>query len=189
MTGCSHNAPSRFIMGERGKNKNIRVCYVFLFSYLDIRKHSSDVFAFSGNVDHRTTAAALRSGVPTIVTPCIVDQFDNAALVESSGCGIGFKKPLRKISEKQLADAMTQCTNGKNSAMLSNCQRISEALEKEDGVANAVREIDVFLKEKVDTGEWKKDCEARLEQRAQAPWSTLRAIYRLMFYKEPFVEK
>ena len=38
-------------------------------------------------------------------------------------------------------------------------------------------------------GEWKKEFEARLEQRAKAPWSTMRAIYRLMFYKEPFVEE
>merc|ERR1711939_981043 len=32
-----------------------------------------------------TTAAALRSGVPTIVTPCAFDQFDNAHLVQSNG--------------------------------------------------------------------------------------------------------
>lgn len=125
------------------------------------------------------------------MTPCIADQFDNATLVESSGCGIGFKKPLRKITEAQLAAAMTQCvsTYDENSAMLSSCQRVSQDLDKEDGIANAIREIDIFLKEKVDSGQWKKEFEARLEQRAKAPWSTWRAMYRLMFYKEPFVEE
>eukprot|EP00531_Pseudo-nitzschia_arenysensis_P001368 CAMPEP_0116114560 /NCGR_PEP_ID=MMETSP0329-20121206/45_1 /TAXON_ID=697910 /ORGANISM="Pseudo-nitzschia arenysensis, Strain B593" /LENGTH=543 /DNA_ID=CAMNT_0003607947 /DNA_START=111 /DNA_END=1743 /DNA_ORIENTATION=- len=136
-----------------------------------------------------TTAAALRSGVPTIVTPCIADQFDNAALVTSSGCGIGFKKSLRKITEAQLAAAMTQCVTSCDEQMLSSCQRVSQALEKEDGIANAVREIDTFWKEKLDTGQWKKEFEARLEQRAKVPWSTWRAMYRLMFYKEPFVEE
>merc|ERR1719356_1505806 len=35
-----------------------------------------------------TVAAALRAGVPTIVTPFAIDQFDNADLVRKSGAGI-----------------------------------------------------------------------------------------------------
>ena len=133
-----------------------------------------------------TTAAALRSGVPTVVTPCIADQFDNAALVRAAGCGIGFSKPLRKTTASQLADAMIRCLDG--GSWSGNCRRVADALAREDGVRNAVREIDTFLKTSVDTGRWREDFEARLEQRADSPWSLGRATYRMMFYKEPFVE-
>jgi hypothetical protein len=141
-----------------------------------------------------TTSAALRSGVPTVVTPCLADQFDNAALVRAAGCGVGFKKALLKITVLQLAEAMKLCVQsvdegGKKDVVLSSCQRVAEALEKEDGVKNAVREIDTFLKTRVDSGQWKEEFEQRLEQRSKAPWSLSHAVYRMMFYKEPFVEE
>jgi UDP:flavonoid glycosyltransferase YjiC (YdhE family) len=139
-----------------------------------------------------TTAAALRSGVPTIVTPCIADQFDNAALVRAAGCGLGFKKPLRKTSEAQLADAIKKCVRSaggtEDRIFFSNCKRVAEALEEENGIKNAVGEIDTFMKTRLDSGQWKEEFEARLEQRAEAPWSLRRALYRVMFYKDPFVE-
>merc|ERR1719424_1490649 len=34
-----------------------------------------------------TTAVALRSGKPTIITPCFLDQFGNAEMVARCGCG------------------------------------------------------------------------------------------------------
>eukprot|EP00534_Pseudo-nitzschia_fraudulenta_P006510 CAMPEP_0201178504 /NCGR_PEP_ID=MMETSP0851-20130426/110785_1 /ASSEMBLY_ACC=CAM_ASM_000631 /TAXON_ID=183588 /ORGANISM="Pseudo-nitzschia fraudulenta, Strain WWA7" /LENGTH=518 /DNA_ID=CAMNT_0047462303 /DNA_START=18 /DNA_END=1571 /DNA_ORIENTATION=+ len=103
-----------------------------------------------------TTAAALRSGVPTIVTPCIADQYDNATLVEEAGCGIGFKKPLRRISPKQLASAIAQCATGKNNkdSLRSNCRRVAGALEKEDGIQNAIEEIENFIAKRLDSGQW-----------------------------------
>merc|ERR550532_3202261 len=55
-----------------------------------------------------TTAAALRSGVPTVVTPIFADQFANAFLVKKSGCGVGTKQ-LRKVTDKALASAITMC--------------------------------------------------------------------------------
>merc|ERR1719223_2666967 len=36
-----------------------------------------------------TTAAALRAGKPTIITPCIGDQFDSASSVGKAGVGVG----------------------------------------------------------------------------------------------------
>merc|ERR1712137_525260 len=52
-----------------------------------------------------TTVAAMRSGRPTIVTPCIFDQFENARMVQESGAGIGMVK-FKKISGQSLADAI-----------------------------------------------------------------------------------
>merc|ERR1719480_268773 len=39
-----------------------------------------------------TTAASLRSGVPSIVTPCLMDQFENAEVTQRSGAGMGLPK-------------------------------------------------------------------------------------------------
>merc|ERR1740138_515151 len=39
-----------------------------------------------------TTAAALRAGRPTIVTPCFLDQFDNARLAAQAGVGVEMKQ-------------------------------------------------------------------------------------------------
>merc|ERR1719254_367151 len=39
-----------------------------------------------------TTAAALRAGVPTIVTPWFFDQFESAQVVARNGVGIAMKQ-------------------------------------------------------------------------------------------------
>lgn len=134
-----------------------------------------------------TTAAALRSGIPTIVTPCIADQFDNAALVNAAGCGIGFKKPLRKIQESQLADAMIQCVSGEGIA--TSCKTVAQALEREDGIQTAVRAIDKFMATELASGRWREEFEARLVQRATSPWRLGRAVRKVLFSKQSFVEK
>jgi sterol 3beta-glucosyltransferase len=41
------------------------------------------------HVGSGTTAASVRSGKPTIITPVQGDQFDFAASVQTIGCGIG----------------------------------------------------------------------------------------------------
>mmetsp|Transcript_51537 Transcript_51537/g.77097 ORF Transcript_51537/g.77097 Transcript_51537/m.77097 type:complete len:441 (+) Transcript_51537:730-2052(+) len=143
-----------------------------------------------------TTAAALRSGVPTIVTPCIADQFDNAALIESSGCGVGFTKPLKNISSQELADSILKCCAvvgdkgdiESSSNMCSNSKRIAITLGEEDGIQNAIQAITTFVTTRLDTGEWEKEFETRLEQRIKRPWGFLYACYRMLFYNSPFEE-
>merc|ERR1719210_2337466 len=44
-----------------------------------------------------TTAAALRSGVPSVITPVFADQFTCAFEMKKSGCGAGTKQ-LRKVT-------------------------------------------------------------------------------------------
>ncbi|KAL3902351.1 MAG: hypothetical protein SGPRY_012101 [Prymnesium sp.] len=48
-----------------------------------------------------TTAAALRSGVPSIVTPCFADQPELAAKTKALGVGIALKQ-FRTITPKKL---------------------------------------------------------------------------------------
>lgn len=136
-----------------------------------------------------TLAASLRSGVPTIITPCVADQYDNASLIEGAGCGVGFKKALKKTTAQDLAKALKTCTDNENNETIqSNCKRIARAMESEDGIKTAVQIINEFMTTKVDSGEWKSDFDARLEQRTLDSWTFGKAFSRLLFYKHPFVE-
>jgi len=51
-----------------------------------------------------TTAASLRSGVPSVVTPFAFDQFDNANLIADSGAGLRMKQ-LSKSTRFQMPHA------------------------------------------------------------------------------------
>ena len=135
-----------------------------------------------------TMAASLRSGVPTIITPCVADQYDNASLIEEAGCGVGFKTALKKTTAQDLAKALKTCTDKENNESIqSNCKRVARAMESEDGIKTAVQIINEFMT-KVDSGEWKSDFDARLKQRTLDSWTFGKAFSRLLFYKHPFVE-
>ena len=61
-------------------------------------------------------------------------------------------------------------------------------MESEDGIKTAVQIINEFMTTKVDSGEWKSDFDARIEQRTLDSWTFGRAFSRLLFYRHPFVE-
>merc|ERR1719401_161471 len=70
-----------------------------------------------------TTAAALRSGVPTIITPCAFDQFDNANLVAGNGVGVAMKQ-FSKVTAQALAAALVKCTT--DEAMVQKSKAMGE---------------------------------------------------------------
>ncbi|CAK8990386.1 unnamed protein product [Durusdinium trenchii] len=53
-----------------------------------------------------TTQAALRAGVPGVITPIFGDQFHNASHVNRLGVGVGLEQPLPQLSVAQIADAV-----------------------------------------------------------------------------------
>lgn len=98
-----------------------------------------------------TTTACLRAGVPTIITPVFLDQFDHAHLVNELGVGIGFhKKQLQKISYVELGDAIRKVAA--DTSMRDKAKRLSEILSKEDGASCAADEVEAFWKEYCVTG-------------------------------------
>eukprot|EP00931_Biecheleriopsis_adriatica_P007602 TRINITY_DN108870_c0_g1_i1.p1 TRINITY_DN108870_c0_g1~~TRINITY_DN108870_c0_g1_i1.p1 ORF type:complete len:516 (+),score=93.72 TRINITY_DN108870_c0_g1_i1:56-1603(+) len=100
-----------------------------------------------------TLAAALRSGVPTVVTPVLLDQWDHAYLVNKLGVGIGFEKtPLRKLRFEDLAEAIDTCADSEE--MKKNAESLATNLKAEHGDANAVAAVEHFWAEHVKTGAW-----------------------------------
>jgi len=98
-----------------------------------------------------TTAAALRSGRPTIVTPCWSDQFANANIVQQAGCGMALQQ-FHHITEISLCKAIRVCFSDQD--MLAKCRRMSEVLLAEDGIGKAAKKIDDFYNNSLLTGAW-----------------------------------
>jgi sterol 3beta-glucosyltransferase len=85
-----------------------------------------------------TTAASLRAGVPTLVTPLAVDQFFWGQRVEALGVGPR-PIPQRSLSAARLAQALGQATQ--DEAMQARAQALGQAIQAEDGVQRAVETI------------------------------------------------
>jgi len=108
-----------------------------------------------------TTAAAIRSGMPSVVTPCAFDQFDNARLVAVKGGGIELKH-ISKVKAEELAKALKRCTSDKQ--LINSSRKLGERLRAEDGLGAAVRAVDDFIVEELDTGAWQARFDDRREE-------------------------
>jgi len=100
-----------------------------------------------------TTAAALRSGRPSVVTPCAFDQFANAQMVARLGAGLGLKQ-IRRVTAEELAAALIKATT--NMQMVERAKSLGGQLSSEDGVGAAVRALDRFIAQEVATGAWEE---------------------------------
>lgn len=84
-----------------------------------------------------TTSASLHAGIPTITLPLAIDQFFWGERIQKLGVGLSI--PQRKLNARNLAQAIIETLNNKE--MHASAKTISEALNKEYGVQNAVRVI------------------------------------------------
>ncbi|HEX8993548.1 MAG TPA: glycosyltransferase [Anaerolineales bacterium] len=86
-----------------------------------------------------TTAAGLRSGVPSVVIPHIIDQFAWGQAVFALGVGPKFI-PRGRLTSENLAQAITQALS--DSTMRAKADQVGAAIRAEpDGVEAAVRLI------------------------------------------------
>ena len=86
-----------------------------------------------------TTAAGLRAGVPSIITPFLLDQYSWADRVVKSGVGLRLADSKRLTAEK-LAEAIH--TTVADSALRARAAAIGESIRAESGVAHAVEVIE-----------------------------------------------
>jgi sterol 3beta-glucosyltransferase len=85
-----------------------------------------------------TTAAALRSGVPSVAVPFFADQpfwGDRAVRLGGSAASI----PKQSLSATRLTEAIRQATE--NEALRAKAKQVGHILQGEDGVANAITVI------------------------------------------------
>jgi UDP:flavonoid glycosyltransferase YjiC (YdhE family) len=113
-----------------------------------------------------TTAAGVMAGVPTIITPVFLDQFDYADAVNREGIGRGLRS-LTKVTPEEIAVAITKCCT--DEGVITAARAMGEATSKRDGVAIAVKTITSFYHEKVATGVFAKDYEQELQAAKPQP--------------------
>ena len=91
-----------------------------------------------------TTAASLRSGIPSIITPFLVDQPFWGKSIYKLGAG---PKPIsyHKLSAENLAKLISTCINDKS--MRIKAKALGKRIESENGVENAVNIIEKYLVE------------------------------------------
>ena len=89
-----------------------------------------------------TTGTALRAGVPSVVVPCLLDQFFWAQRVVSLGAG---PKPIRRknLSARLLAESISEAVN--KPIYNENAKRIASQLESEDGANKAIMEFTQYV--------------------------------------------
>jgi sterol 3beta-glucosyltransferase len=92
-----------------------------------------------------TTAAAVRAGVPTIITPVLFDQFDYSYVVRELGIGVGFEKRLVTLSGDVLGDAIIRVVG--DESIIQKAKEIGARLTAETGADEAVRQIELFWDE------------------------------------------
>jgi len=128
-----------------------------------------------------TTAAALRAGVPTVVTPCGLDQPDNARVVEASGCGVALPQ-IASVTASGLAAALRRCAD--DEAMRVRCRAVGSRLRSEDGLGAAARAIAGYLEQTAAEGR------AVVEARARAVAMRLAAqdFARNFMARPPFAQ-
>jgi UDP:flavonoid glycosyltransferase YjiC (YdhE family) len=85
-----------------------------------------------------TTAAGLRAGIPNIVLPFIADQPFWGKRVHAIGAG---PKPVlvKDLSEEKLTRLIEE---SQDQALRERAHRLGDALQREDGVGEAVKQIE-----------------------------------------------
>jgi len=96
-----------------------------------------------------TLNAALRAGVPTIVTPIFGDQYDHSFAVNALGVGIGFEQQLQKISVDNLSKAITTIAN--DPIITNRAKEVGEIVQSENGSNAIVEQVKKYWAEEVST--------------------------------------
>ena len=98
-----------------------------------------------------TTNAALRSGVPTIITPVFLDQWDHAYLVNELGVGFGFEKQLQQTSAEELAEAINRVIT--DEIIVDRARDFGLLQREEDGAHQVVSKIEKFWEDEMSSRE------------------------------------
>lgn len=117
---------------EMDRNAPDNILYVYDLPHLWLFPQMAAVVHHGGA---GSTAAGLRSGVPSIVVPNMADQFFWGDRVAALGVG---PKPIprKRLTVRRLVDAINEATSSET--MRARAAALGEKIRQEDGVARAV---------------------------------------------------
>jgi hypothetical protein len=105
-----------------------------------------------------TTASALRSGKPTIVTPVFNDQFDFARSVDRLKVGVATSR-FGVVTTDILTVAVRKCLSDEE--ISRNAANLSQQLKSEDGLGRAIGSLKAFIEGPLANGTWHRMTEER----------------------------
>eukprot|EP00440_Ansanella_granifera_P050877 gb/GFBE01055142.1/.p1 GENE.gb/GFBE01055142.1/~~gb/GFBE01055142.1/.p1 ORF type:complete len:199 (+),score=38.61 gb/GFBE01055142.1/:1-597(+) len=132
-----------------------------------------------------TLNASLRSGVPTVVVPIIVDQFNHTELVNERGVGVGLKRMLH-TTPTILAEAINRCINCQS--IREKAKEMAKALNAEDGARKLVEEVGEYMRESVLTGKHAAMARAYRTGQAATAWSCAACFGGVVKLSKAFVK-
>ena len=95
-----------------------------------------------------TTGAALRSGIPSVLTPLAADQPSWARQVHALGAGPA-PLPFQTLTAERLAEAIREAVT--NAAMRQRATELSKQIQAEDGVGQTMEHFLRYV------DKWRKD--------------------------------
>jgi len=110
-----------------------------------------------------TTGAALRAGVPQVITPIFLDQFDTSYAVRTLRLGTGFDTQFQHIAIDKLAVALLDAAT--SPTLRARARAFRDQVRAQDGAANLVAYLDAFWNREVLSGQYAARVAARLHQR------------------------
>jgi UDP:flavonoid glycosyltransferase YjiC (YdhE family) len=110
-----------------------------------------------------TLTTGMKAGVPQIITPVFLDQWDHAYFVNQKGVGIGFEKTqLTNLTAKEISDAIKRVVG--NAQMRRAAEDLKNAIENESGAERAVEYVEHFWTNAMQTGAYAKYIERVLAE-------------------------
>jgi len=122
-----------------------------------------------------TMTSVMRAGVPNIITPVFLDQWDHAYLVNELGVGIGCAKQFQRITAEELGDTITKVLG--NQEIASKAKALGEKLMKEDGIKQLVTAVNKFWVDEVETKNFQAKVDARRAAMAKTKESCLAGCF------------
>jgi sterol 3beta-glucosyltransferase len=108
-----------------------------------------------------TMTAAMRAGIPTIITPVWLDQYDHAYLVNELGVGIGFNKQFQKTTATELGDAIASVIE--SPSIVAKAKDVGAKLCAENGVQAAVQGLEKYWADIVLSGKFRSHVEETIQ--------------------------
>jgi sterol 3beta-glucosyltransferase len=101
-----------------------------------------------------STAAAMRSGKPTIITPVFLDQYDFAKSCNRLKVGVGTCQ-FKEVTTDILAAAIDKCIT--DESVKKTAAQLAKMLKAENGVDRAIDLISAFVEGPLANGSWRRE--------------------------------
>jgi len=108
-----------------------------------------------------TTACAARAGVPMIITPIFLDQFDHAYVVNELGIGVGFERQFQGVHAVELGEALKRCVS--DAAIAERAKEVGARMRAENAIPAVLEVLGDFWSASVESGSLQRSIDEQIQ--------------------------